>query len=154
MSGEIKRATTEDVQLVAQLFDEHRQFYGQPHDLPLATKFILARLSNQDAVIFLAQDIRGMGLGFCQLYPTFDSISAQPTLTLSDLYVTQHARCVGLGRRLVNCAIDYAKAKQIESMSVTARREHQHARALYHSLGFELKEDFFSYNLDIKRHLK
>ncbi|MCG9696445.1 GNAT family N-acetyltransferase [Shewanella sp. Isolate11] len=150
MSGEIRRATFTDVEVVAQLFDEYRQFSKQPSDLTLATKFISARLVNKDSIIFMAEDINGYGLGFCQLYPTFNSVSATATLVVADLYVTQHARCVGIGRRLMSSAIDYAKAKAISGITLEIREGHSHALALFQSLSFVHKEGFLSYSLDIE----
>lgn len=150
MSGEIKRASPGDMQVVAPLFDEYRQFYHQASDIELAQDFMAARLTNQDTVIFIIQDERGNGLGFCQLYPSFSSISARATLILSDLYVTQHARCVGLGRRLLTCAINYAKAKGVVSVGLTTHQDNHQAQALYKSLGFVQEQDFLSYSLDIE----
>jgi ribosomal protein S18 acetylase RimI-like enzyme len=84
------------------------------------------------------------------LYPSFSSISAQSILILSDLYVTQHARCVGLGRRLMNTAIAYAKARQVRTIFLETRHDNHQARALYASLGFTQEKEFLSYNLDIE----
>ena len=150
MSGELRRARLEDTPVVAALFDEYRQFYRQKSDMELATKFIHSRLSNQDAVIFVIIDGQGNGVGFCQLYPSFSSIQARSMLILSDLYVTQHARCVGVGRRLMNIAIDYAKTKGVGSIFLETQKENHQAQALYESLGFKLEQEFLSYSLDIQ----
>ncbi|ABO23612.1 GNAT family N-acetyltransferase [Shewanella loihica] len=150
MSGELRRASLEDAAVVAGLFNEYRQFYGQASDIDLANKFINARLARKDAVIFLMLDAQGNGLGFCQLYPSFSSIHARANLILSDLYVTQHARCVGVGRRLMTTAIDYAKAKGIASIFLETHKDNHQAQALYESLGFQLEQEFLGYNLDIQ----
>lgn len=150
MSGEIRRITLEDVDVIAQLFDEYRQFYHQHSNIQLATKFISMRLTNRDSIIFVAVDNQGLALGFCQLYPSFSSISAQSMLILSDLYVTQHARCVGLGRRLMNTAIEYAKAKHVKTIFLETHKQNHQAQALYESLGFVQEREFLSYNLDIE----
>ncbi|WP_281213456.1 GNAT family N-acetyltransferase [Shewanella insulae] len=150
MSGELRRASLEDAAVVAGLFDEYRQFYGQGSDIDLANKFINARLTCKDAVIFLMLDAQGNGLGFCQLYPSFSSVHARSKLILNDLYVTQHARCVGVGRRLMNTAIDYAKAKGIATLCLETHKDNHQAQALYESLGFRLDQEFLSYSLDIQ----
>ena len=150
MSGEIRRVTLEDIEVVSQLFDEYRQFYHQQSNVPLAIKFISTRLANCDSIIFVALDNQGIALGFCQLYPSFSSISAQSMLILSDLYVTQHARCVGLGRRLMNTAIEYAKAKKVKTIFLETHKQNHQAQALYESLGFIQEKEFLSYNLDIE----
>lgn len=154
MSGEIKSATITELDAVALLFDEYRQFYQQEADLDLARQFINARIQDNDSVIFVALDTQGHGLGFCQLYPTFSSISACSILVLSDLYVTQHARCVGLGRRLMNCVLEYAYANRITSITLETHKNNQQAQALYESLGFVLDKEFLTYSLDVERVLK
>ncbi|QYJ87638.1 GNAT family N-acetyltransferase [Shewanella mesophila] len=150
MSGEIRRVTLEDVDVVAQLFDEYRQFYHQESNIPLATQFISTRLLNRDSIIFVVLDNQGVALGFCQLYPSFSSISAQSMLILSDLYVTQHARCVGLGRRLMNTAMEYARTKNVKTIFLETHKQNHQAQALYESLGFIQEKEFLSYNLDIE----
>ena len=52
----IRLATINDLQAVAELFNQYRHFYQQAHDVALAKVFISARLSKQDSVIFVAEN--------------------------------------------------------------------------------------------------
>ncbi len=154
MDSRIIQGRLEDVDVISQLFNEYRQFYGQADDLPLARSFIAERLSDNSSIIFLAVDSHDLGLGFVQLYLGFSSISTKPVLNLNDLYVTKHARCVGLGVKLMKLVIQYARDHDISKLVLETQEANQPARSLYTSLGFEVDNDFLTYSLDIKRQLK
>ncbi|WP_342668999.1 GNAT family N-acetyltransferase [Vibrio sonorensis] len=105
---EISQATIKDVAQIAPLFDRYRVFYQQQSDVELATQFIVERLSNNQSVILFAKDDAGNTVGFTQLYPTFSSVSAKPSLILNDLYVEQEQRGKGIGKALLIAAKEYA----------------------------------------------
>src|SRR5262249_53998341 len=90
--------TMEQVELVAPLFDDYRQFYGQPPDPDGARRFLAERLGRGESVI-LAVVGGGRALGFTQLYPSFSSVSMKPIWILNDLYVAEDARRRGVGAR-------------------------------------------------------
>lgn len=104
----IRTATLSDLDVVAPLFDAYRQFYEQAPDLALAQRFISDRMNRKESVILLASNPAGQAVGFCQLYPIFCSIEAQPIYSLSDLYVVPAARRTGTGRALLKAAQRYA----------------------------------------------
>lgn len=49
----VKRATLEDLDQLAVLFDEYRQFYGASSNLSLAAFLKKQRFENQESVIFI-----------------------------------------------------------------------------------------------------
>ena len=51
---ELVQAGSADVARLAPLFDAYRQFYRQPSNLEAARRFLFARLSRREAVVFLA----------------------------------------------------------------------------------------------------
>lgn len=66
----IRKATIDDVNIVAKMFDAYRMFYQQPSDMEGATKFISERLLQNESVILIAF-INNNAIGFTQLYPIF-----------------------------------------------------------------------------------
>ena len=50
----VRRAQIDDAGVIGRLFDAYRQFYRQPADVDLATRFIRERLERQESVILLA----------------------------------------------------------------------------------------------------
>ena len=154
MASIITRVDVTHVHEVAVLFNEYRQFYGRRDDVAAAEQFIHARLLDESSVIFIAKDNQGLGLGFVQMYPSFSSLRMAPMLILNDVYVTQHARCVGIGRALVQQAASYAKAHNMSYLMLETQQKNQRAQGLYEGLGFVRNQDFYIYELEIHRGLE
>jgi ribosomal protein S18 acetylase RimI-like enzyme len=142
-------ATLDDVDAVATLFDAYRQFYQQAPDLPLAKRFIGARLQNNESVIILAADTSQRLLGFCQLYPTFCSVEAKPTYVLYDLFVTPSARRSGAGRILLLAAEQLAAQRGMARLDLTTAKTNAAAQAAYASLGWIRDDVFFAYSKSV-----
>lgn len=135
-----------ELDAIALLFDAYRQFYEQPADLALATRFIRARMENDESVILLASNEEGSALGFCQLYPSFCSVEAAPICTLYDLFVVPEARRAGAGRALLLAAERHAAQNGRARMDLTTARTNRAAQSVYESLGWVPDEVFLSYS--------
>ena len=142
----IRTATPADVDAVAPLFDAYRQFYDQPPDLARARAFLHDRLHRQESVVLLAGPAAQPPQGFCQLYPSFCSVQAQPIYTLYDLYVRPEARRAGVGRALLQAAEALAAAHGKARMDLTTAKTNLKAQAAYESLGWVRDEVFFAYS--------
>jgi len=145
----VRRATVDDVELVAPLFDAYRQFYRTPSDLNLARTFIRARLEKGESVIFIAVLANGTATGFTQLYPTFSSVSAAPILTLNDLFVGESARRLGVGKALLRAAAEYGRANGAVRLSLRTEVNNTTAQRLYETEGWKLETKFYSYDLTL-----
>ena len=139
-------ASLTDLAAVAALFDSYRQFYKQPADPGLATRFIGDRIAKKESVIFIAEDDSGQALGFCQLYPTFCSVAAARIYVLYDLFVAPSARQLGVGRVLMLAAEEHARQSGAARMDLSTARTNLPAQALYESLGWVRDEVFYVYN--------
>ena len=147
----IREATVADIPAVAGLFDLYRQLYEQPPDLPLAKEFIAKRIANRESAILVAESTADGLLGFCQLYPSFCSVEAQPIYVLYDLFVAPAARKAGVGRMLLCAAEATAVTNGKARMDLTTARTNTRAQALYESLGWVRDDIFFAYNRRIPR---
>jgi ribosomal protein S18 acetylase RimI-like enzyme len=141
-------AALPDLPAVASLFDAYRQFYEQPADAALALRFIGDRLRNAESVILVAQaaDATESIVGFCQLYPGFCSVIAQPIYTLYDLYVAPAARQTGAGRALMLAAHGHARQHGFARLDLSTAKTNHTAQALYQSLGWVRDDVFLVYN--------
>jgi ribosomal protein S18 acetylase RimI-like enzyme len=135
-----------ELAVVASLFDAYRQFYQQPADLALATRFIGARMQNRESVILLATNEAGQALGFCQLYPSFCSVEAAPVCTLYDLFVRPDARRSGAGTALLKAAERHAAENGFTRLDLTTARTNHAAQSVYEALGWVRDEVFFAYS--------
>ncbi len=150
MSTTTRLATLADLDAVAPLFDAYRQFYDQAADLALARRFLHDRLQNAESIIVLAIGETGQIIGFCQLYPTFCSVEAQPIFSLYDLFVIPAARRSGTGKQLLQAAEQLARAHGKARMDLTTARTNTAAQAAYESLGWQRDELFYAYSKAVK----
>ncbi len=148
----IRIARLPDVEQLAVLFDAYRQFYEQPADLTLARRFVSERINHEDSVILVAKSSKAQDLGitgFCQLYPGFCSLLAQPVYTLYDLYVAPTARKTGTGRTLLVAAAAHAAANGFARLDLSTARHNHAAQALYESLGWVRDDVFLHYSITV-----
>jgi ribosomal protein S18 acetylase RimI-like enzyme len=142
----IRKASIADVSQLAQLFDAYRQFYQQAPDIALAKDFIAARLSNQESMIFVAENETNSLIGFCQIYPSFCSVAAAKIGVLYDLFVDSTARKTGAGRALMLAAQEYAAKNGMARLDLTTAKDNHKAQGLYESLGWLRDEVFYTYS--------
>jgi ribosomal protein S18 acetylase RimI-like enzyme len=145
----IRKIEDRDLGQVAQLFDEYRQFYEQPSDRVRAEQYIRARTENNESVILVAENANGNLDGFCQLYPTFCSVQAEPIYVLYDLFVAPAARRRGVAKELLDGARRQARADGKARLDLSTAKSNLKAQALYESLGWRRDNEFYTYSLDL-----
>ena len=145
----IRLAELNDIDKIALLFDEYRQFYQQAPDFTYAKQFITNRIQNHESVILVAENTEPNLMGFCQMYPTFCSVAAAPILVLYDLFVIETTRKLGAGRALMHAAADYAKINHYTRLDLSTAKNNLKAQALYESLGWVRDEQFYYYSISV-----
>ena len=139
-------ATLADADLIAPLFDAYRQFYEQPADLGKATAFLRERLHKNESILLLALTENHRMVGFCQMYPSFCSVEAQPIYVLYDLFVQPEARRSGAGSLLLSAAQKHAEKTGAARMDLTTAKTNRSAQRLYESCGWRRDEVFYAYS--------
>ena len=139
MNPIIRRATADNVDAIAPLFNHYRMFYQQPSDEALAHGFIGERLQRGESVIFLAE-VAGKIAGFTQLVPSFSSVRAGRAFVLNDLYVDIAARRLGVARTLLQAAVDFARADGAIRLELETDHDNRGAQALNRHMGWEQNE--------------
>ena len=143
----VEPAHLADADRVAPLFDAYRQFYGAASDIPAARVFLAGRLSRCESVVLLASleiDGEGGGIaaGFTQLYPTFSSVALGRSMVLNDLFVVPACRRLGVARRLVAEAVEYARRAGAVRIELATQHTNRNALWLYESEGFVRDTEF------------
>ena len=138
----IQKATLNDLDSLAELFDLYRIFYQQKSDLSGAREFIKERLNNEESVVFIAFD-ENNPIGFVQLYPSFSSVSMKRTWVLNDLYVSESVRGKGFGEKLIKKAITFAKDTGAKGILLETNIENVTAQRLYERIGFTKETNHF-----------
>tara|TARA_B110000438_G_scaffold276731_1_gene298752 strand:+ start:87 stop:536 length:450 start_codon:yes stop_codon:yes gene_type:complete len=146
----IIRADQNHIAELARLFNLYRVFYEQPSDEKLAYKFITERIDKDESIVFVFEEHSGKLNGFVQLYASFCSVSAVPILILYDLYVEQERRGEGIGRKLMDCASQFAELNGYARLELSTAKDNHIGQSLYESLDYELDDEFLHYSLDVK----
>lgn len=149
MSVQVLRATTDDIETIAPLFDAYRQFYRQASDLDGARAFLAERLERGESVVFFALLEDGTPAGFTQLYPIFSSTAMQRAWLLNDLFVAPAARRAGAGRALLERAHAFARETQARELMLQTAVDNFPAQRLYESLGWQRDNDYYVYTLAV-----
>lgn len=147
----VRRATTQDLPRLAELFDLYRQFYDKSSDLAGAERFLSEHIEREESVIYVAETAQQHIVGFAQLYPSFTSLGMARSWILNDLYVVESARRLGVGRMLMHEANELAMQTGARSISLETHIENHKAQALYVSLGYEPESEFRIYSKVVQR---
>ena len=148
MNPSIVQADLSQLDTLALLFDAYRQFYTQRTDIAAAREFLRQRLEHGDSTILLAID-GAEGVGFTQLYPSFSSVSMRRLWILNDLFVDPSVRRSGVGRRLLEAAIEYASSTSAVRLVLATGVENHEAQALYVKDGWQLDTEFLHYSFPL-----
>ncbi|MCC8362354.1 GNAT family N-acetyltransferase [Lysobacter sp. A6] len=144
----IRRATLDDLDAVAPMFDAYRRFYHQPGDVDRARDYLRERMQRNESVVLIAHR-DGQPAGFTQLYPIFSSVRTVRTFLLNDLFVAEGARRHGVARALLDAAADFARAEGAAGLMLETMADNAPARALYRAAGWH--EDATQwYSLDVR----
>ena len=145
----VRQATVFDLDRIAPLFDQYRQFYHKPPDLELARRFLRDRLEHNQSIIFLAIREDGAAVAFAQLFPSFSSASAARILILNDLFVLPEARRRSVGCQLLSAVADFGRAVGAVRLTLSTEVTNEPAQALYESAGWKRQTDFYVYNFPL-----
>ncbi|MBB3910256.1 GNAT family N-acetyltransferase [Sphingomonas desiccabilis] len=144
----VRQATIADLDTLVPLFDDYRQFYGQPSDPIGARSFLGDRFEHQQSIILLAFD-GSHAVGFVQLFPSFSSTRLARTFILNDLFVAPDARGTGTGRALLNGACEYSRNVGAARLSLSTAVTNTAAQSLYERAGWTRDTDFYAYGIPL-----
>ena len=148
MTHAIRRATLDDLDHLAPLFDAYRRFYGQQPNLNVARQFLSDRLIRGESIVLIAESHARAAIGFAQVYPAFSSILAAPMFVLSDVYVMPEARRRGVGTSLLQFAVETARAAGVARVELATAIRNVSAQRLYEKLGWQ-RDEFYLYGFSL-----
>ena len=137
-SAQIRRAGSDDAEVVARLLHDFNTEFGEPTPGPeaLAAR-VRTLLDGGDTTILVA----GRGPDGLAVLRFRDAIWTEALeCYLAELYVVPQRRGHGLGRALMEAAIETARAEGATHMDLGTGEDDTAARALYESLGFSNRE--------------
>ena len=131
-------ASSRDVEAVASLIAAFRSWWGKDEPTLEQIRETTSVLIDDPNTEFLLGAPYGESApaGVCQLRYRLSVWTGADDCWLEDLYVDESARGAGLGRALVNVAIEHARERGCRRMELDVNEQNTAAIAFYESLGF------------------
>jgi ribosomal protein S18 acetylase RimI-like enzyme len=134
-------ATSADAASVTRLLGRFRDWFGgEPSDDELE-RSVNRLLGDRNTDYLLAAESDGEAAGICQLRFRYGVWLTAEDCCLEDLYVADEARRAGLGRALVEAAIERAAKRGCRRIELDTNERNTQAIALYESVGFTARPD-------------
>jgi ribosomal protein S18 acetylase RimI-like enzyme len=133
----IRRAEPADAEAIGRLLHDFNREFDEPTPSPQALAERIRELLGGDTVVLLG-GTGPDGLAVLRFRPSIWSRALE--CYLAELYVVPAKRGRGLGRALMEAAMDAARAEGADYMDLGTGEDDVAARALYESLGFSNRE--------------
>lgn len=145
---EVRHATLNDIDSLAELFDQYRVFYEKPSDLVSAKKFLHDRIAADESVVFVAKEGNVM-TGFTQLYPLFSSTRMKRLWLLNDLFVDSRFRGKGISVLLIERAKQHCRETGACALTLETAKSNLIGNNLYPRNDFVLDEEHNYYSWSV-----
>ncbi|MEA2386199.1 MAG: hypothetical protein QOJ22_373 [Thermoleophilaceae bacterium] len=134
----VRRAEPADAATVAELIAEFAGWWGKAGTSSEEIRANVERImAGGDGEYLLgAADEHGQAAGVCQLRFRWSVWTSAEDCWMEDLYVRDAARRSGLGRALVEAALDRARERGCRRIELDVNEDNAAARALYEACGF------------------
>jgi ribosomal protein S18 acetylase RimI-like enzyme len=136
--GVVRRADVEDAETIGQLLHDFNREFDEPTPQPSALADRVRMLLRSGESMVLLGGKGPDGLAVLRFRPAIWSAGLE--CYLAELYVVPQRRGQGLGRALMQEAIEQARRRGADSMDLGTSEGDMAARALYESLGFTNRE--------------
>ncbi|HVD39381.1 MAG TPA: GNAT family N-acetyltransferase [Solirubrobacterales bacterium] len=134
----VRQATAEDAAAIARLLHDFNLEYSEPTPgVETLTEHVGRLQEESEIVVFLAGDGPD-GLSLFRFRPSL--WTGEPETHLEELYVIPSLRGHGIGRRLLEATIEFARAAGATGIDLNTGESDTAARNLYESMGFTNKE--------------
>ena len=143
----VRPATPADVETILGFIKGLAAFEKEP-DAVKATLEDLRRdgFGKQPKFEVLIAELDGEPVGFALFFPTYSTWEGRPGIYLEDLFVTEHARGQGLGRKLMAALAAIAVARGCRRLELSVLHWNP-TREFYHHLGMAHMQEWLPYRL-------
>ena len=140
---EVVKGTLENLDALAELFDQYRVWYRKESDLKAAKRFLSERITRKESEIFVVKLADHSLAGFTQCYPLFTSTKMRRLWLLNDLFVAAVHRGKGLSKALIEAAKNLARETNAAGILLETEKSNDIGNQLYPRTGFVLEENNF-----------
>jgi ribosomal protein S18 acetylase RimI-like enzyme len=131
----VRRGEVADADAIGQLLHDFNTEFDEPTPSPRRLAERVRQLLTEGEITVLLAGPRPDGLAVLRFRPSIWTQALESYL--AELYVVRDRRGRGLGRALMEAAIDLARREGADYMDLGTGEDDVAARALYESLGFD-----------------
>jgi GNAT superfamily N-acetyltransferase len=146
-----RRAKIADADVIGRLLHDFNREFEEPTPGPVAIAERVRELLNDGAIMVLLAGAQPDGLAMLRIWPSL--LERAFDCYLEELYVVPDRRGHGIGRALMDAAIELARREAATGMSLATGEDDTAARRLYESLGFTNREPDGTVNFFYEREL-
>ncbi len=132
----IRPATADDAPAAVGLMTQLTEFGQGQVDAGVEDRF-RTMLNLPQHAIFVAQDDEGQIVGLLTASQRWTLWHTGPCALIEELVVDEETRGQGVGRALIQAAIEWARAQACSEVEVSTEMDNTAAQAFYRRLGFE-----------------
>ena len=127
----------------------YQRFYGAEPDVEHNRRFFSRFLQPSDEGLLLGAWVNGGLAGFATLYWFFSSTKAAESVLMNDLFVRDDVRGAGVGRALINRALDEARGRGAAHLEWFTAPDNLVAQRLYDSMPGAKSSTWRAYEIDV-----
>lgn len=149
MDGTIDRVGLEDLSELLKLMRSYCDFYEVKPADEVLEELIESLVANPaEGIQLIARNEMGEAVGFATVYWTWQTLSAQRTGVMNDLFVAPDHRGSGWADALIEACAQECRTKGVTSLVWQTALDNARAQAVYDRLG-AVSERWLDYSLDV-----
>ena len=145
---EVRPVSGEQMEEVLPLIAGYQRFYGAEPDGERNRRFFSRFLHPSEEGLLLGAWLDGTLTGFATLYWFFSSTKATESVLMNDLFVREDTRGKGIGRALIQHALDEARRRGAAHLEWFTAPDNLRAQRLYDSVPGAGRSIWYAYEID------
>jgi GNAT superfamily N-acetyltransferase len=145
---EVRPIRREELDDLLPLVGGYQRFYGAEPDVERNRSFFSRFLHPSAEGLLLGAWNDGDLVGFATLYWFFSSTKAAESVLMNDLFVREDVRGAGIGRALINGALDEARRRGAAHLEWFTAPDNLTAQRLYDSVPGAARSTWYSYEIE------
>ena len=145
---DVRPVGAKELEEVLPLIAGYQKFYGAEPDVERNRRFFSRFLDPSEDGLLLGAWVDGSLVGFATLYWFFSSTKAAESVLMNDLFVRDDIRGKGIGRALIQRALDQARKREAAHLEWFTAPDNATAQRLYDSVPGAGRSIWYAYEIE------
>lgn len=145
---DVRPIGAQEIDAALPLIAGYQTFYGATPDTERNRRFFTRFLNPSEEGLLLGAWVDGTLVGFATLYWFFSSTKATDTVLMNDLFVKEGIRGKGIGRALIQSALDEARRRGAAHLEWFTAPDNATAQRLYDSVPGAGRSTWLAYEIE------